>query len=282
MTELRFVTGAGGARLAVRVAGDPAGQPIVLLHGWASAGTVWAAQLTDPELAARHRLIAVDLRGHGESHIPGDDLAGYADPATWAGDVAAVLDFAGQDEQDAVVVGWSYGGLVLTDYLRVHGCRGVAGLVLVGALTEIGGGHPGGAVGPAMRAAMRAVLAEDPEVAVPALAELIAGMTAQRADSADVQRRLGDALRVPPSVRRALFRRDVSSANVLAGVSVPALVLHGTEDAVVAPSAAAYAAGKIPGASMRWFSHVGHLPFAERVAEFNTALLAFAGKATAS
>jgi pimeloyl-ACP methyl ester carboxylesterase len=59
---------------------------------------------------------------------------------------------------------------------------------------------------------------------------------------------------------------------VLAGLAAPTLVVHGTEDAVVHPTAAEYAAGKIPGASLRWFDRVGHLPFAERVAEFNTAL----------
>jgi non-heme chloroperoxidase len=53
---------------------------------------------------------------------------------------------------------------------------------------------------------------------------------------------------------------------------VPVLVVHGTADAVVAPSAAQYAAGKIPGASLRWLQAVGHLPFAERIEEFNTAL----------
>ena len=67
---------------------------------------------------------------------------------------------------------------------------------------------------------------------------------------------------------------------MLAAVTVPALIVHGTEDAVVAPAAAEYAAGKIPGASLRWFEGVGHLPFAERVEEFNIALreLANAGR----
>ena len=44
--------------------------------------------------------------------------------------------------------------------------------------------------------------------------------------------------------------------------------------------AAEYAAGKIPGARMRWFPDVGHMPFAERVEEFNADLGAFAGSVT--
>jgi non-heme chloroperoxidase len=64
---------------------------------------------------------------------------------------------------------------------------------------------------------------------------------------------------------------------VLSAVDVPTLVMHGEADAVVAPSSAEYAAGKIPGARTRWFSVVGHQPFTERRAEFTSALREFAG-----
>jgi hypothetical protein len=84
-----------------------------------------------------------------------------------------------------------------------------------------------------------------------------------------IQRRLGEFLLVPPRVRRAMFRRSLGSVDVLTAVTVPTLVVHGTADAVVAPGAAEYAAGKIPGASLRWFQAVGHVPFAERPDEFN-------------
>jgi pimeloyl-ACP methyl ester carboxylesterase len=263
---IHFVEGAGGTRLAVRAAGNPANPPIVFVHGWARSGADWQAQLTAPELTSRYHLLAVDLRGHGLSGVPD---TGYDDPHAWAGDLAAVLALAGRP---AVLVGSSYGGLVITDYLRVTGEAGVAALLLAGALTEIGAGNPGGATGPLMGAGIRDYLAEDPAVAVPALTRLAAGLTAEPAPGDVVQRRLGEFLLVPPRVRRAFFRRVVTSADVLASVTVPTLIVHGTEDAVVHPTAAEYAAGKIPGASLRWCDRVGHLPFAERVAEFNTAL----------
>ncbi len=271
MADLQLLRGAGGTRIAVRAAGDPQGPPIVFVHGWASAGTAWAGQLADPELAAHHRLLAVDLRGHGVSDTP---AAGYDDAATWADDLAAVLAHAGRP---AVLVGWSYGGLVITDYLRQRGTTGVAGLVLVGALTEVGRDRPGGATGTAWDGIMRESLSEDPAVAIPALTTLASRMTAAPPTGAAVQEHVGRMLAVPPSVRKALFRRDVGSADVLAAVAVPTMVVHGTGDTVVAPSCAEYAAGKIPGAVVRWFEDVGHMPFTERRAEFNTALLEFAG-----
>jgi len=255
----------------VRAVGDPQEPPIVFVHGWASSSQAWAGQLADLELAARHRLIAVDLRGHGASDVP---ASGYDRSATWADDIAAVLAYAGRP---AVLVGWSYGGLVVTDYLRERGTAGVAGLVLVDALTEMGRDRPGGANGPAWDGILRAVLSEDPDEAVPALATLAKRMTATPRSGTDVQHHIGEMLAVPPAVRKALFRRDIGSSDVLAAVDVPTLVLHGTEDEVVAPSVAEYSAGKIPTAVLRWFSSVGHQPFTERREEFNAALLEFAG-----
>jgi pimeloyl-ACP methyl ester carboxylesterase len=61
---------------------------------------------------------------------------------------------------------------------------------------------------------------------------------------------------------------------------VPALVVHGERDEIISPRAGEYAAGKIPGARTRWFPDVGHMPFAERVDEFNAVLCEFAGSAS--
>lgn len=263
---IEHVTGGGGARIAVRTAGAPGNPPIVFVHGWARSGADWSAQLSDPLLTDRYRLLALDLRGHGDSDAPEH---GYDDPEVWADDLAAVLDLAGTP---AVLVGSSYGGLVITDFLRIHGDQSVTGLVFAGALTEIGAGNPGGAVGELMGPGLRDYLSPDPAVAIPALTTLTWGLTAVPADGETIQRRLGVFLRTPPRVRRALFRRSVSSAETLAGIRVPALIVHGTADRVVDPSAAEYAAGKIPGASVRWFHEVGHLPFVERTDEFNHVL----------
>ncbi len=251
---------AEGVRLAVRETGPAHGPAVVLVHGWAQSGEVW------PELPSTHSY-APDLRGHGGSDVP---AAGYRDSATWAGDLRTVLDHTGP----AVLVGWSYGGLVIADYLRVHGTADVHGLVLVGAITEIGRDRPGGTTGRLMREALPAALSEDPEVAVPALlrfcAELAPGLPGDT-----VQRLLGTALRVPPRVRGELFRRDVGSLDVLKAVDRPTLVLHGTADEVVDPAAAEYAASTVPGAELRWYDGVGHAPFLERPERFAADLAGF-------
>ena len=125
-----------------------------------------------------------------------------------------------------------------------------------------------------MRSVLPAALDEDPEVAVPALTSFVAGMSP--ATGPDVQFGIGESLRVPPRVRAALFARDIGGDDVLAAVDVPVLVAHGTDDAVVDPTAADHAVGKIPGARLRWFPQAGHAPFAERAAEFSDMLGDFA------
>lgn len=264
------VAGHGGVRLGLRVEGAEDGRPIVFVHGWAQSAGCWSAQLADPVLAERYRLVAMDLRGHGASDVP---ASGYDDPRVWADDLAAVLDFAGPD---AIVVAWSYGGLVLTDHIRVHGTARLRGIVLVGAITEIGRDRPGGRVGPLMREHMRAMLSDDPDIAVPALAAFSRGMVARPLPGAQAQALLGASLSVPPSVRSALFRRDAGSEDVLVELDKPTLIVHGTADRVIEPSAAEHALGKIPGGVGRWFADGGHAPFAESVAEFDAVLRQFA------
>ena len=237
---------------------------MVLIHGWSAAASSWG------DVGAGHlRTFAVDLRGHGDSDRP---ATGYDSSETWAGDIAAVLDRVGRP---AVLVGWSYGGLVIADYLRVFGTSRVAGIVLVGAITEIGRGHPGGRVGPAMRAALPAALSEDADVAVPALLELTRHMTASPHTGAALQAGLAVPLSVPPFVRSALFQRDVSNADLLSSLDIPVLLVHGADDAVVDPRATEYAAALIPDSRTRIYPGVGHMPFAECAEEFRADLATF-------
>jgi pimeloyl-ACP methyl ester carboxylesterase len=75
-----------GVRLGFREAGDPAGPPVILLHGSGSTAGTWnrfAASLT----AAGRRAIAIDLRGHGSS-----DRTGRFPLAALRDDVLGVLE----------------------------------------------------------------------------------------------------------------------------------------------------------------------------------------------
>ncbi|MEU9593023.1 alpha/beta fold hydrolase [Streptomyces sp. NPDC048219] len=100
-SDLRFFPSADGD-LAYRDTG--AGDPVVLLHSGFTDHRVFDAQI--PALAATHRVIAPDVRGHGAS-------ANAGEPFRWADDLAALLRHLGTGP--AVLVGVSMGGAIATD-----------------------------------------------------------------------------------------------------------------------------------------------------------------------
>ncbi|MFE7129833.1 alpha/beta fold hydrolase [Streptomyces sp. NPDC057638] len=97
----------GGGPLAYRDRGT--GEPLVLLHGGLLDHTMWEAQID--RFARTHRVIALDVRGHGGS-------AGPSAPFRHADDVAALLRHLGCGP--AVVAGVSLGGGIATDTALEH------------------------------------------------------------------------------------------------------------------------------------------------------------------
>lgn len=256
---IRETVGVDGTPLVYSVTGDPDARALVLLHGWAQSSKCWGPGVLD-ELAARYRVIAVDLRGHGYSGAPD---TGYADSAIWAGDVDAVLTAEGVTS-GAVLLGWSYGGLVICDYLASHGTSAVEGVVLVGAITSIGRGEAGGKVGAAMRAAIPGAMSEEPREAIRALGAFGNALTGPpEGKGAQSQALFGASLATPPRVRAALFNRSASHDDLLRSLDVPVLVLHGTEDSVVDVSAGRHAAELIPQARASFWEGCDHGPFVE-------------------
>lgn len=104
------VTSADGARLHAELHGsaDPTAPVVVLVHGWTCSTAFWAPVLR--ELAADHRVIVYDQRGHGRSAAPGP--GGYSTEAL-ADDLEAVLEQALEPGRRAVVVGHSMGGMTV-------------------------------------------------------------------------------------------------------------------------------------------------------------------------
>jgi pimeloyl-ACP methyl ester carboxylesterase len=97
---------AAGVPFAVVEWGDPAGPPVVLVHGVTSSVETWWR--IGPAIAASgHRVVAMDLPGHGRTgHWNGHHRFRAA-----AADLAAFIRAAGLDRPDLRVVGHSFGAM---------------------------------------------------------------------------------------------------------------------------------------------------------------------------
>lgn len=100
----RYAVAGDGVRIAFDAAGE-GGVPLLLVHGWGCERSYLAPQFA--RYSAERRVVAVDLRGYGESD-PGDPAAHGVE--TFADDVLAAAEAAGA--QRPVVVGHSMGALV--------------------------------------------------------------------------------------------------------------------------------------------------------------------------
>ncbi|WP_326728910.1 alpha/beta hydrolase [Streptomyces phaeochromogenes] len=121
--ELTAVS-ADGARLHVEVHGADGAPAVVLSHGWSCSTAFWAAQIRD--LAADHRVIAYDQRGHGRS--PANPVCS-ADAL--ADDLEAVLAATLAPGEKAVLAGHSMGGVTLMAAAGRDRFREHAGAVLL-------------------------------------------------------------------------------------------------------------------------------------------------------
>lgn len=105
--EVLPVTASDGARLRVHAYGPADGDVIVLVHGWTCCLEYWNPQIN--AFAGECRVVAYDVRGHGES----DEGTAPLTTDQLADDLAEVLDAALRPGQRAVLVGHSLGGMTI-------------------------------------------------------------------------------------------------------------------------------------------------------------------------
>jgi non-heme chloroperoxidase len=235
----------------------------------------WSAQVGGP-LAARFRMVTFDNRGHGMSDAPLDPSS-YVDERLWAEDLAAVIEQTGLERP--VLVAWSYGGFIVADYVRAYGDAGIAGIELVGGAVVL---RP-----PSFEHIGPGFLANAPDACAPDLGANILGI--RRFLRCCSARPLCDELwstalcwnmAVSPVVRGALISREIDETGVLSSLSVPVLVTHGRDDAIVLPSMAELVARHCRNAAVSWYEDVGHMAFVENPDRFDLELAAFVDRAT--
>ena len=269
------VTGHGGTRLSVPEFGTADGPPILLIHGWSQCHLSWLRQFTGP-LADGFRLIAPDLRGHGQSEKPAEPEA-YNTSAPWAGDIAAIVGQLGLNRP--LLVGWSMGGKVLMDYLRVHGDAAISGAAYVGTAATSGKHQPASAA--AQRSGDPAVAAldmyeADLDANLRATAAFVAACTAQPPAPEVLAWMVGFNMLCPPHVRAAARLRHDDYKPDLGRTSCPSLIIAGAREQIMPMALTDELSGALPQAETLIYDQSGHAPFWEEHDRFNADLARFA------
>ena len=241
-----------------------AGPSVVLVHGITESRRTWDP-LIAPLIAAGYRVTAIDLRGHGDSSpTPPYDLA------TMAGDLGAVLAHEGL--VDALLVGHSLGGAVVSAYAAGGPCRGV---VNVDQPLELAGFKDAlGQLEPSLRGS-----ADEFRGAIAAIFDQMAGpLTGSERQRVDGLRRAEQqvVLGVWELVFSASAAELDAAADELAGaVTVPYLSLHGIDPG---PAYGDWLTTRIRSAMVEVWADHGHYPhlvdpnrFVQRLIDFDRA-----------
>lgn len=274
MTVVHKIHGGGDLELHVREWGNTEGTPILFIHGWSSNHLAWNRQY-DSRLADDFRLVALDLRGHGMSEAP-QDSGNYTDGRLWADDVAAIIEQLALDQP--VLVGWSYGGLVTCDYLRVHGHSGISGVNFVGGAVNFGEAVMG-LFGPSFLGHVEGATHSDLPTNIATMRQFLRELTSEPVPRDDLEQALAYNMVVSPKVRGALISREVDSDQILEATTFPVLVTQGLKDQHVLPTMAEHILDVCPTAEASWYEDVAHMPFMEAPERFNKELSTFAAQA---
>ena len=249
------------------------GPALLLLHGWAMHGGVFAPLVR--ALQSRFEVITVDLPGHGGSRDSALPLA--LDDVADA--LAELVDAT--PARRALVVGWSLGGLVATAFGARHSAR-VRGLAMIAASPRFvrAPDWPAG-MDPRVFEAFGEELGRDYRGTLDRFLMLEAQGSAQLRDEL---RFLRDAVyaRGEPSTR-ALHEglgllQDSDLRAALPGLAMPSLWLAGRRDRLVSAQAMQAAAALAPRSKFQRFEHAGHAPFLTEPAAVAEALTTFSAQ----
>ena len=252
--EDRVVLGDGRA-LFYLVAGPPAATPLLFLHGLGGSRGTWENVLGP--LVERHRVVALDLPGHGLSDKPAPDATDYS----IAGLAAAVREALETLQiTAAVLVGHSLGGAVAMQIALDHPA-------LVSALVLVDSAGLGQEINPEL---LDLVEAEPGSENARRLLELFyqdKRLILDRGVEEMVQgRRRPGAIEAERAIAAAAFSRQGQRTDLparLADLAVPALLVVGVEDRVIPADHAVAAARAIPDAWVTFMPGIGHVPQVE-------------------
>jgi len=273
------VTTDDGARLAVTVAGGASAHlpPVVLPHCWTGARAV-GAPVARRLVAAGHRVVLYDQRGHGASTVGAHPIS----VERLGADLASVV--TGLDLRDAVLAGHSMGSMTVMSLACRH--PGVVRDRVRGLVLAATAAH--GIAGPGRQRFWRTVLHRHHLNRLMVRPRLGYGLMRPVFGTgplpAHVHATRALFVTTPPDVRRAcaeaMGAMDLRTA--LRAVDVPALVLLGRRDRLIVNRLTRAIVDHLPGAELVELPGAGHMLPLERPDEVAAAIRALAARARAA
>ena len=270
------ISGGGGIQLHLVETGNPSGRPILFLHGFSQCWRSWSRQM-DSDLTADFRLVAMDIRGHGASDKPRD---AYTDSQLWADDINAAIQTLQLDHP--ILCGWSYGPLIVLDYIRHYGESEIGGMVFVGGVTGLGTAKVLSVLTPEFLSLVPGFFSDDATENHCSLASLIRLCLLQEPSADDFEQMLDYNLSVPSYVRQGLFARTIDNADLLPSIRKQVLSIQGEHDAVVKPATLEHHKADLPHAQTLVMPNAGHAAFWDDAAAFNQHLRTFSRLCTSA
>ena len=251
----------GGVTLHYRVEGDPEGPPVVFGNSLGTDFRLWDQLL--PLLPEGLRIVRFDKRGHGLSSCPGDAYT----MDELVGDTAGLLQALGI--RDCLFVGLSIGGIIAQGLAAKHP-ELVRSIVISNSAARIGDAQ--------MWQDRINLLREG---GIEALADTIMQRWFAASFRRDRQLELAawrNMLTRTPldgyiGCSAAIGTTDYTAQT--ANLSLPTLVIAGSEDGSVPPDVARATAGLIPGARFELIDDAAHLPCVEHPGEYARILVEF-------
>jgi pimeloyl-ACP methyl ester carboxylesterase len=230
------------------------GPPLLFIHGWSQSAAEWSKQIA--EFSKTHRVISVDLRGHGESDKPEH---GYR-ISRLAADVHDLV--AHLDLEDLTLVGHSMGCSIIWCYLDLFSSNRVSKLVLIdqpASLTikpgwsEEEAKEMGAIFTPTAVYDLASTLLESDGEA--ASAGLLASMKTQEMPQEDFNWIVAQNLKMPRRLAADLFISHALAdwSDVISRITLPTLAIGG-QASLIAENVAPWIAAQIPGAQCKVLS----------------------------
>jgi pimeloyl-ACP methyl ester carboxylesterase len=174
-----------------------------------------------------------------------------------------------------VLCGWSYGPLVILDYIRHYGEDNVGGVNFVGGVTKLGSDEAASVLTAEFLGLVPGFFATDAQESVRALDALLSLCCANNLAIEDRYLMLGYSASVPPYVRQALLSRSFDNDDLLPKIRKPALITQGTDDPVVKPTVIDQQMARISHAQIQMMANAGHACFWNDAAAYNKSLQEF-------